>query len=86
MKFSKRILCLMLCVIMSAFLLTACANKETPVIEPMEIEEAVNFSYDFIGGTDVMPIVGFNGPQKYTYSTKGQSIPEIKMEILDGLN
>lgn len=76
MKFSKRILCLMLCVIMSASLLTACANKETPVIEPMEIEEAVNFSYDFIGGTDVMPIVGFNGPQKYTYSTKGQSIPE----------
>ena len=76
MKFSKCILCLMLCVIMSASLLTACANKETPVIEPMEIEEAVNFSYDFIGGTDVMPIVGFNGPQKYTYSTKGQSIPE----------
>ena len=74
MKYCKRIACLALCILLSASLLTACGGKSA--IAPMEIEEVVNFSYDYIGGTDVMPIVGFNGAQTYTYSTNGQSIPE----------
>lgn len=74
MKYGKRIACLALCILLSASLLTACGGKSA--IAPMEIEEVVNFSYDYIGGTDVMPIVGFNGAQTYTYSTNGQSIPE----------
>lgn len=72
----KKILSLTLCLLMAASLFTACEKEKAPAIEPMELEEVVNFSYDFIGGTDVMPIVGFNGPQVYTYSTNGQSIPE----------
>ena len=75
MKYCKRIACLALCILLSASLLTACSGKN-PDIQPMEAEEAVNFSYDYIGGTDVMPIIGFNGAQTYTYSTNGQSIPE----------
>ncbi len=75
MKYCKRIACLALCILLSASLLTACSGKSA-AIEPMEAEEAVNFSYDYIGGTDVMPIIGFNGAQTYTYSTNGQSIPE----------
>lgn len=72
----KKILSLTLCLLMAASLFTACEKEKAPAIETMELEEVVNFSYDFIGGTDVMPIVGFNGPQVYTYSTNGQSIPE----------
>ena len=71
----KKILSLALCLLMAASLFTACGKEKTPKIEPMELEEVVNFSYDFIGGTDVMPIIGFNGPQVYTYSVNGQSIP-----------
>lgn len=45
-------------------------------IEPMEIEEVPNYSYDFIGGTDVMPIVGFNGPTPSGYSYNGNNRPD----------
>ena len=76
MKYCKRLLCLALCALLSASILTACGTEKTSEIKPMEIEEVVNFSYDFVGGSDVMPIIGFNGAQTYTYSTNGQSIPE----------
>lgn len=78
MKYSKlkRRLCVTLLATMSVLIFTACKNRATTAIEPMEVEEAVNFSFDFIGGTDVMPLVGYNGSQIYAYSTKLQSIPD----------
>ena len=76
MKYGKRLLCLVLCTLLMGSLSTACTKDKTPVIEPMEIEEAVNYSYNFVGGTDVMPIIGFNAAQTYTFSTNGQSMPE----------
>ncbi len=79
MKYSKckRVICLMLCAVLAVSLFASCGRSEkTPVIEPMEIEEVDTFSFDFIGGTDVMPIAGFYGPQIHSYSSKGQSLPD----------
>lgn len=38
------------------------AEVECSVYTQLEAEEADSYSFEFIGGTDVMPIGGFNGP------------------------
>lgn len=73
----KRGLGTLLCVAVMSTLFVGCGKKEEEVaIEPMEIEEADTFSFDLIGGTDVMPIGGYHGPRSYGYSVKGQKLPD----------
>lgn len=54
----------------------ACQKKADVEIAAMEIEEVDTFSYDFIGGTDVMPIVGYYGPTYTAYSWNGNLMPD----------
>lgn len=54
-------------------MLTACGQKEA--IAPMETEEVQAVSFDFIGGTDVMPISGYYGPYMVDSSVDGESFP-----------
>ena len=70
----KRMVCVALCAVMAASLFAACTGKKTAAIAPMEIEEAVNFSYDFIGGTDVMPIIGFMQTHKQSDESRFAAI------------
>ena len=45
-------------------------------LEPMEAEDAPSYSFDFIGGNDVMPIAGYFGPYISTYNEDGLVLPE----------
>lgn len=57
--------------------LTGCEfTKKDNAMELMEVEEVATYSFDFIGGNDVMPITGYHGPQTYQYSAQGQNIPD----------
>lgn len=59
----------------------ATINKdEVAVMEPMELEEVYSYSFDFIGGKDVMPIGGFCGPIPSTKSTNGIAMPDYVTE------
>lgn len=49
-------------------------NKAT--IEPMEVEKPDVYGFEFLGGTDVMPIAGYYGPMPSNYSVDGQSLPD----------
>lgn len=79
----KRILFLFL-VLLSLGQIVGCSNQQTPEkvlqngvkIEAMEAEKADNFSFDFIGGTDVMPIVGYYGPRPEAESYNGNRTPD----------
>ena len=51
-------------------------TTEAIKIEPMEAESAYAYSFDFIGGTDVMPITGFYGPMPSDTSINGVAIPD----------
>ena len=53
------------------------ASKEQEVtIEPMEAEEVYTYSFDAIGGTDVMPIVGYYGAKPIDYSWNGNDLAD----------
>ena len=52
------------------------SSDNTVTIEPMEKEEVYTYSFDCIGGQDVMPIVGYYGPQVDSSSAQGQLWPE----------
>lgn len=61
---------------------TGCAQKKSEeaeykdvVIEDMEAEKAVAYSFDFIGGNDVMPILGYYGPYLSMHSYDGNNFP-----------
>ena len=59
-------------------------KDEVAVMEPMEIEEVYSYSFDFIGGKDVMPIGGYNGPTPSTSSRNGIAMPDyITDEIFE---
>lgn len=62
------------------FTLTFCGctdNSEKNVsIEPMEAENPDVYGFDFLGGSDVMPIAGYYGPMPSTFSVDGQSLPD----------
>lgn len=95
MKYRKliKVVSGMLCVTVLSSLIAGCdkQEKQQNVAEPMElmeVEEADTFSFDFIGGTDVMPLAGYFGPQVYSYSASGQSLPDYFsdefMELVTG--
>ncbi|MBQ9354890.1 MAG: hypothetical protein IJT84_04350 [Clostridia bacterium] len=51
-------------------------SKKADEIKDMEIEEVVKFSYDAIGGDDVMPLMGFYGPRPNNYSYNANVLPD----------
>lgn len=76
-----KVISVVLCLSTIGSLFTACGKQEpektvAKPMELMEIEEVDTLSFDFIGGTDVMPLAGYFGPQAYSYSAKGQNIPD----------
>ncbi len=91
MRMFKRTLSLVLSCILLISTYCSCGNSSAK-IEPLKVEKVDTYSFDFIGGKDVMPIVGYHGPQTYQYSAKGQSIPDyfsddfMKMVADSGVN
>lgn len=55
-------------------------KKEAVKLEPLEVEEVYNCGFDFLGGTDVMPIGGFYGPMPSTSSVNGIAMPDYVTE------
>ena len=53
--------------------LTACGQEKA--LAPMEVEEVQSISFDFLGGSDVMPISGYYGPYMVFSSVDGESFP-----------
>ena len=72
----KRLVSAGLALSLTAALLIGCAKDEKVAIEPMEAEESLALSHDYIGGKDVMPIGAFYGPHVAGYSIDGQSTPD----------
>lgn len=72
----KRIFAFVMCVMLCIPLLFGCRKQELHVIEPLALEEVDTFSFDLLGGTDVMPIGGFYGPMNKSYSARGQKLPD----------
>ena len=52
-------------------------SNEVVQIEDMEIETPAAYSFDAIGGTDVMPIMGFYGPLPSQRSWNANPIPDF---------
>lgn len=83
-EIKKRLLCGLLGMA-AAVSLTSCAAQEAlqqteagkGTIEAMEPEEAVSLSFDIIGGSDVMPIMGFYGPTPAEYSWNANALPDL---------
>lgn len=79
---NKRFIRCISAVLCGVMLLSVCScgrdekAAETIKIEPMEAETAYAYSFDFIGGTDVMPITGYNGPSASDNSMNGVAIPD----------
>ena len=72
-KFIVRILALCMAIVLC---FCGCSQSDKEVkIEPMEPEKVNTFSFDFIGGTDVMPIGGFHGPGPEVWSRNGNTKP-----------
>ena len=97
----KRTLCVLISAILCVSPLTACDKKEeaqaetNAVAEPMELmelEDVDTMSFDFIGGTDVMPLAGYYGPQAGSHSANGQAMPDsiseefMQMAVDCGIN
>ena len=70
----RAFLCLL--VFVFAFNTVGCNDSKTEKLEDMEIEEVVKFSYDAIGGDDVMPLMGFYGPRPNNYSYNANVLPD----------
>lgn len=74
-----RCISVLLCGVILLSICSCSQNKkatEAINIEPMEAETAYAYSFDFIGGTDVMPITGFYGPMASDTSINGVAIPD----------
>lgn len=69
--------CLTLSLAIFALTFCGCGSKQEKTnIEPMEAEEPDIYGFEFLGGTDVMPIAGYYGPLPSTFSVDGQSLPD----------
>lgn len=55
---------------------TKAADEVKTVIEPMETEEVITYGFDYLGGKDVMPIMGYYGPVFTNASWNGNDMPE----------
>lgn len=90
----RRAIAIGLGIVVLAGSIAGCSNKEVEVvkIEPMTPEESVAISFDIIGGKDVMPLLGFYGPNVEEWSEDGLTYPstvndEIYKMIADcGIN
>ena len=71
----KRIFSFVLCLIVCLPLLFGCSKQQSEVAQ-LEREEVDTFSFDILGGVDVMPIGGFHGPMDKSYSARGQKLPD----------
>lgn len=67
----KRIVRTIALVFCTCFLIAGCAPEEAVIIKPMEKEEVITYGFDFLGGQDVMPISGYNGPSPAYWSKEG---------------
>lgn len=78
-KWLKRAVCVVLATA-TVLQLAGCSFengfKKTVDIQPMEKEEVAKFSFDFIGGDNVMPIQGYYGPCIYPFSYNGNQLPD----------
>lgn len=96
-KISTRIMSAIL-IIVTILSLCGCGSDKTvdnvnqvdqddiAVMEPMELEEVYSYSFDFIGGKDVMPIGGYYGPVPSTSSTNGIAMPDyVTDEIFEAI-
>lgn len=72
-KFIKRGTSLLL---LTGMLLSLVACGQEKAIAPMETEEVQAVNFDFIGGSDVMPISGYYGPYMVDYSVDGETFPD----------
>ena len=91
-KFYYRLLNTILAIIL-LFQTVGCGQndkkQDEPVkIEAMEEEKVIRYSFDAIGGPDVMPIIAFYGPATSAHSYDGNSLPnyytEEFMELIAG--
>ena len=75
----KRSLTGVICFILLITSFSGCVSEkevsEKIEIPKMEAEEPDVYGFDFLGGTDVMPISGFYGPRLTHFSFDGQSMP-----------
>ena len=55
----KRVFAFVMCMMICIPLLFGCSSQKQQVIEPLQAEKINTFSFDLLGGTDVMPIGGF---------------------------
>ena len=76
----RQSICMILC---GAMLLSLCGcnpksigRNEIVTLESMKKEAVDKYSFDFLGGTDVMPILGFYGPSQSTASVNGIAMPD----------
>lgn len=71
-------ICLGLSLVILALSFCGCGDYERKKvnIEPMEAENPDVYGFEFLGGTDVMPIAGYYGPMPSNYSVDGQSLPD----------
>lgn len=80
MKNKYRHIVKILMLALGLFILVGCASKEEEKkvveVKPMEKEESVAVSFDFLGGKDVMPIGCFHGPFTSTYNQDGNIVPD----------
>ena len=74
----KRVLSIGLVLMTAAVMLTGCQSKSASSfqLEAMKPEKAPAYSFEFIGGTDVMPIGGYYGPYVTNYSEDAQTPPD----------
>lgn len=58
LRFISGIVCVSLAMVMTAGCVGQASKQAADVIiEPMEIEEVATYSFDYIGGKDVMPLL-----------------------------
>ena len=78
MRTKRNILVSVLAIVLCFGLLSGCGAKSTVnnTVTPMEKEESLAVSFDFIGGKDVMPIGCFHGPFTSTYNQDGNIVPD----------
>ena len=76
-KFLSKLICLFLSIVTLVLSFSGCSDSDKPdvSIEAMDLEEVYTFSFDCIGGKDVMPIAGYYGPQANNGAINGQRYP-----------
>ncbi len=77
MKWVKSSLCITLAFVMASSFV-GCGTKKvsSSEVKPMEIEEVYKYSFECLG-SDVMPIMGFYGPERTVWSSMGNDMPDF---------